>query len=418
MTDNNPEPTPSDAAGPVYTEQVIEYVDNRRQRAVLIALLILLFLLLLGVAYWVFALTRPAGQPTKSQLPSGMTWVRSIYGWGNKPDQALASPSDVAMGPDGTIWTISGHHEIIGFNPDGSAKRVIYPKVGVSLEGIAVAENGDLFIADFGGMVYQFKPDGTLVSSWKVQLPNEVDVRGGKIAVAAANGVAVFTADDKILAQWGSRGSGNDQFDLPHGILLGPDGAIYVSDTHNRRVRAFSSAGRMTWSAGTGPRAASQDWRSPDASSSLFELPSGLTMDGAGRLVVVDPFKFQVIVLDAKTGKQARENGDTGKLAVYGDYGLEDGLFAYPTGIAYDKTRDWFAVADTGNNRIQIIRIPGSGGSRLAPLIGGFRWPMCIFCLPLILLLIAAIVAATRRRRERLLEETAPEAPVVVSAQD
>src|SRR5580698_9716947 len=34
----------------------------------------------------------------------------------------------------------------------------------------------------------------------------------------------------------------------------------------------------------------------------------------------------------------------------------------YPTGIAYDKTRDWFAVADTSNNRVQIIRLPGTGG--------------------------------------------------------
>jgi hypothetical protein len=116
--------------------------------------------------------------------------------------------------------------------------------------------------------------------------------------------------------------------------------------------------------------------------------------------VLVDPFKFQIIALDPKTGKMAREprtNG-VGKLAAYGEFGQNDGLFYYPTGIAYDKTRDWFAVADTGNDRIQIVRIPGSGGSSVARVIGGFRLPMLVFLLPLSLLLAAAYAAIARRR--------------------
>jgi hypothetical protein len=90
-----------------------------------------------------------------------------------------------------------------------------------------------------------------------------------------------------------------------------------------------------------------------------------------------------------------------------GDYGVADGFFAYPTGIDYDETRDWFAVADTFNNRVQILRIPGSGGSPLAPIIGAFRTPMCVFCIPFILLVVAAILAVMRRRRQR--EEEAAE---------
>jgi hypothetical protein len=37
------------------------------------------------------------------------------------------------------------------------------------------------------------------------------------------------------------------------------------------------------------------------------------------------------------------------------------------------------------------VRIPGSGGSILAPLVGAFRLPMCIFCIPFILLLMGAV---------------------------
>ena len=73
---------------------------------------------------------------------------------------------------------------------------------------------------------------------------------------------------------------------------------------------------------------------------------------------------------------------------------------AYPTGIAYDRNRDWFAVADTSNNRIQILRIPDSGGSILAPAIGAFRLPMCLFCIPWLLWLAAIIYSVLRRRRQ------------------
>jgi hypothetical protein len=133
-------------------------------------------------------------------------------------------------------------------------------------------------------------------------------------------------------------------------------------------------------------------------------LPSGQTFDGKGRLVVVDPFKFRIAIVNPKTGKIAREegsNGKPGRQAFYGEQGAADGFFNYPTGIDYDKTRDWFAIADTANNRVQIVRLPDTGGSIVAPIVGGFRWPMCVFCIPFILLLIALIVALARRRRER-----------------
>lgn len=148
--------------------------------------------------------------------------------------------------------------------------------------------------------------------------------------------------------------------------------------------------------------------QNPSMTANPFLLPSGMTMDGSGRIVLVDPFRFRIAVVDPKTKDIAREpgsNGRPGRQAFYGDQGSADGFFNYPTGIAYDKTRDWFAVADTFNNRVQIVRIPGSGGGALAPVIGAFRLPMCVLCVPWILLLAAALVLASRRRRNRALGE-------------
>lgn len=357
-----PETTPGIQEPGEYTETVVEYVDNRRQRRVLAVILGVLVLLLVVVAYGVLRLTRPSTAPTTAELPSGVTWVRSLYGWGTQADQQLEAPTDVAIGPDSTIWAISGHSHIVGFNPNGTVKRVIEPKGIVSLEGISVDEDGNLWTADFGGQVLEFRPDGTFVTKWQVELPNVVDVRDGKIAVGSTKGIAVFTPDDQVLMQLGgTRGTDKEQFDVVHGILLGPDGSVYVSDTQNRRVKAYSKDGRLLWISGTAPNredSSTVDIRRASDPKNPFEMPAGMTMDAKGRIVLVDAFKFKIIVLDAETGKVAKEHDKTS--AMYGDYGATDGLFNNPTGIAYDKNRDWFAVADTSNNRIQILRIPES----------------------------------------------------------
>lgn len=409
--DNAPASEEAPDGEAAYTETVVEYVGNRRLRAVLGIILVLAFLALLGLGYAVLSLTRGAAEPEETAIPSGMEWVRSIYGWGNEPDEALFAPTDVDIAPNGTIWVVTGHDTLAGFNPDGSVDKVIKPEGVASMETIAVAENGDLYVADYGGQILQFSSDGEPLDKWSVQLPQGVDVTdGSQIAVSSNAGVAVFTPDGQILAQWGTRGSGEDQFDLPHAILIGEDGRLFVADTQNRRVRAFTPQGRLIWSTGITPdrsQEGSGDFRNPENTQGPFSIPSGLAFNGKGQIAVVDPFKFTITVLDPESGeivKLTGANGEPGRQAVFGDFGQADGLFAYPTGIAYDQARDWFAVADTANNRVQILRLPESGGSPVAPVIAAFRLPMLIFFVPLLLLLLAIILAILRRRKKRQLE--------------
>lgn len=418
MTDNVPQGQTPDDEPHYYEETIVEYVDNRRQRAALAVILVILFFLLLAAAYTIYRLTPGTGAPTGRQdTPTGITWIRSIYGWGNNPGQQLIAPTDVDIAPDGIIWVTSGHDTIVGFNPDGTTHKVIQPKTTASIEGVSVGDDGHLYITDFAGQIVEFDTSGNQIDQWKVELPNVLDVKDGKIAVAAGPGIAVFTPEGKMLVQiGGTRGWEKDQFDLPHGIILAPDGKIYVADTQNRRVKALTPSGRIIWILGEAPNRSVPgvaDVRSQNASmtNNPFLLPSGMALDGNGRIAVIDPFRFRIAFIDAKTGQIAREPGKDGKpgrQAFYGDSGQADGFFSNPTGIAYDKTRDWFAVADTSNNRVQILRVPGSGGNALAPVIGAFRLPMCIFCLPLILLLLAIVALAMQKRRQRDVTPTQP----------
>jgi hypothetical protein len=98
--------------------------------------------------------------------------------------------------------------------------------------------------------------------------------------------------------------------------------------------------------------------------------------------------------------------------------------------VGYDKGRDWFTVADSLNNRVEVIQLPGSsgGGDLQAAINRGLAGPLRACCFPLILLLVALvvwIVVRTLRRRKAAkdaAEEQAAygevEAPVAEAPQD
>jgi len=361
-------------------------------RRALIALLVILVALLVAILVFVARLVTPDVPAEElTERTGGLTWVRSIYGTSAAAEDQLRSPGHVAIGPDGTIWvTDPVMRRILGFNPDGSFKGELVAGStedgGMSMvqspAGIAVSEDGEVYVADVRtGIVIVWGQDGEVDRVFEVPSPIQVAVRDDRVFVTSAEGLFLFTPEGEEIAHWSSRGPANEQVDMPNGAVIGEDGTLYVADTHNAQIKAFSSDGATVgWAVPpTSARAATlASTNTPEAIAeaqpsrpgtttpeggadsdvdlaSTLQLPTGMTMDGAGRLVFADAFSFALYVVDPD--KPAI-------IAKYGDQGSADGLFNYPTGIAYDPDRDWFAVADTANARVQIVRIPGSGGSR------------------------------------------------------
>jgi hypothetical protein len=68
----------------------------------------------------------------------------------------------------------------------------------------------------------------------------------GNIYVADGYGnarVAKYDRNGKWIKNWGSRGNGQGQFNIVHGIAVDAQGNVYVGDEGNKRVQVFDSEG-------------------------------------------------------------------------------------------------------------------------------------------------------------------------------
>jgi len=68
----------------------------------------------------------------------------------------------------------------------------------------------------------------------------------GNIYVADGYGnarVAKYDKNGKWIKNWGSRGTGQGQFNIVHGIAIDAQGNVYVGDEGNKRIQVFDSDG-------------------------------------------------------------------------------------------------------------------------------------------------------------------------------
>lgn len=383
----------------------------KRARLALTIAIVLLLGLVFGMLFILARMLTPEAAP-KQAPANALIWVRSLYGYGPTAEQQLLSPSSVAIGPDGRIYATDPiRARVLEFKPDGSFFRILQtssptqtpgPGQFVRPESIATDRAGNLYIADSQAKkIIVFDSADRFVREWPVdQQARGVSVSAGKAYVLDVGHVIVFDTTGKRLSSFASRGPAAGQIDAYQGIVA-RSGVIYIADSYNRRIEAFDERGRLKWVLPTGiasrkgPAADVQSGASDGsgdahAASHLWQLPQDLTFDGAGRLVVVDAFAFELAVVDPATGRVE---------ATYGSYGRADGQFYYPTSIAYDAERDWFAVADTQNNRVQIVRIPGSGNAFAADLWRATSSPYRYLAVPVVLLMATLLMAVVLSRR-------------------
>ncbi len=189
--------------------------------------------------------------------------------------------------------------------------------------GIAIAPNGDLYVADaMNHRIQHFSPDGILIGEW------------GTFSAAGEGGIA-------------APGTFNEPWD----VAVAPDGSVYVSDTWNHRIQRFTAEGEYMSSFGSFGQTGE-----PDA----FWGPRAIAIDDEGRLFIADTGNKRIVVFD--------ESGNS--VGQFGGFGLQLGGLDEPVGVDIDADGRVF-VADTWNQRVQVFEELEQG-----VFVAAAEWPV------------------------------------------
>ena len=212
----------------------------------------------------------------------GVRGVTGFNGDGLPAGQtALNSPAALARAPDGTLYVAEvGNRRVRRLAPDGTVSTYagsgalsFYaheggPATQANLwpQGLALSPAGDLYILDaWFHAVRRVRPDGAIFT-----------VAGP--STCSGSGCAGFAGDGGPATA--------ARFAAPSGIALGADGALYIADTQNRRVRKITSDGIISTIAGTGAVGAGGD--GGFAPGAALSNPRAVAVTPDGRVLVVD----------------------------------------------------------------------------------------------------------------------------------
>ena len=166
---------------------------------------------------------------------------------------------------------------------------------------VAVDGNGGFYVSDpKAGAILHYKLDGTLLTTIPFKKAQGLAVTAtGNLLVGHGDTVSIIDTTGNEIR---TLGKGAGQFKLADGIAIDPAGYIYVADALDNTVQVFNSAGAPANMAG------------------------------------------------AVNGKPGNS---------FGTDGSGNGQLSMPTGIAFEKSTGWLAVADTLNGRVQFFDAAG-----------------------------------------------------------
>ena len=248
----------------------------------------------------------------------------------------------IAVSPNGTIFVADNssgqihvfdeqrkHKVALNFGKRGS---MWYPR------GLATDKEGHLFVANDNG-IDVFTEHGKFLHRFcqgaKLSGASDVAISNADHRVYVADTynhcIAVFSQDGHHLHTFGSKGSGQGQFDRPSGLALSSSGLrLFVSDWGSSRIQVFTADGVYISEFG----------------HNLLNYPRHLVTTSNGRIFVADNGNNRIAVFS--------ELGEV--VGVFGHQGLEAGCLWNPTALAIDA-HGQLLVTECNNARVQIFQI-------------------------------------------------------------
>ena len=266
---------------------------------------------------------------------------------------------------DGTVTTLAGG-AAPGFQDGKGATALFNQPYAVAVDGA-----GNVYVADtYNHAIRKVTPGGDVTSIAGAGLSGAVDGTGSAArfsyphGLAIGSGGAIFVADSynhrirvivgtSVTTLAGSAAGFKDgsgaaaAFNYPLGIAVAADGAIYVADQSNHRVRTVTPLGKVDTLAGSGV----QGMLDGDASVARFSNPWGIALAADGAILVADRYNHRI---------RRVAGGKVSTLAGNSQAGLTDGValqgrLYYPANLAVDSS-GYVYIADGHNMRIRRIR--------------------------------------------------------------
>jgi DNA-binding beta-propeller fold protein YncE len=216
--------------------------------------------------------------------------------------------------------------------------------------GLTVDRNDNVWLTDVAlQQVYKFSHDGRLLMTLGERGVAGNDAthfnRVTDVAVApdgtffVSDGyrnsrVMKFSPTGTLLLQWGSKGNGPGQFEVPHGIALDASGRVYVADRQNDRVQFFDGVGHYI-----------SEWKGKD-----IGRPYDIRFAADGRAVIADGGEQPEKPPDRSGVVVVRPDGAV--LERFGRWGNYNGQFEMAHAIAVARDGSIY-VADITGKRVQ-----------------------------------------------------------------
>ena len=263
---------------------------------------------------------------------------RSGRQWSNPfPTEPIAAPTiSVIDGASGKLLSSWG------------ANQFIMP------HGLTVDHEGNLWLTDVGlHQVFKYTPEGRLLLTLgerakpgkdhaHFNLPTDVAVlRDGSFYVSDGyknTRVIKFRMDGTFDFEWGTKGKGDGEFNLPHGIAIDAQGRVIVCDRENERLQLFDSKGSFL-----------EVWKSPQIGK-----PYGVATDSRGSVFIIDGGSPSL--KPAERGKAVELNARGLVLDTFGSSGKAPGQFQLGHDIALGPDDAVYVAEGTGARVQKFVR--------------------------------------------------------------
>lgn len=261
-------------------------------------------------------------------------------------DAQLNSPFGIALDSSGNLYIADQvNNRIRRRGADGSMSTVAgdgtaaYAGDGSSAAKAQLSTPCGVFV-DSSGAIYVADTSNSMVRKF---------TNGGNISLVAGkqDQAGLFTGDGAAATSAG--------LSQPRAVLV-DKGVLYIADSGNDRIRVVSTSGTIATFAGNGAKGYAGDGLA--ATDAALYNPQGLAIDAAGNLYIADTNNHAV----RKVGKDGIIStvAGTGTRGYSGDGGLATkALLNFPTGVAVDPAGNLFIV-DSSNSRIRVVTPSGS----------------------------------------------------------